>query len=324
MYACFLDLKSAFPSVSIGMVLARLRRLGVHGRMLGFIEGLFQNATVKIRLPDGSLADSYPFQRGLLQGNALSPLLFSVVLTSLLRTLPEVRVPGGNKGSAGCKVPGMGNTTRCVLAFADDLVLFSGTAAGLQALVQHVDEWATPRKLKLNHGKCGAMFFPGQGAVRAELDAITASLPGSFKCQGADIPIVEEYVYLGVLLRPDLDMAPACAARLAAGRRSLAVLKYFLWDFNVSLGTRAMVLKACLAPTLLAGSEVWGCSEVLLQKAQVALNEGVRSLYRFSPKSPNPPLAPAMRELHLQPVKASVLFRQCSLLYRTSLQGGGC
>jgi len=126
-----------------------------------------------------------------------------------------------------------------------------------------------------------------------------------------------------VLLRPDLDMAPACAARLAAGRRSLAVLKYFLWDFNVSLGTRAMVLKACLVPTLLAGSEVWGCSEVLLQKAQVALNEGVRSLYRFSPKSPNPPLAPAMRELHLQPVKASVLFRQCSLLYRTSLQAGG-
>ena len=41
------------------------------------------------------------------KGNALSPLLFSVVLTSLLGTLPEVGVPGGNNGYAGCTVPGM-------------------------------------------------------------------------------------------------------------------------------------------------------------------------------------------------------------------------
>ena len=53
LYLCFVDLKSAYDRVQWPLLWDLLRRLGVHGKMLGAVQSLYDNCLLFMRVHEG-------------------------------------------------------------------------------------------------------------------------------------------------------------------------------------------------------------------------------------------------------------------------------
>ena len=73
--------------------------------------------------------------------------------------------------------------------FADDIVVFGGTADRLEELLDAIWEWANTWEMLVGHAKCGAMLF---GATRENANYRERE----WILQGKPIAVVEEYTYL--------------------------------------------------------------------------------------------------------------------------------
>ena len=80
-----------------------------------------------------------PMFNGVLQGSALSPLLFDIYIDNLLDTLQN-RIQGLQ-----------------IYAFADDIMLHNYTITELRRTIQDINKWCTQNKMNLNMKKCGIL-----------------------------------------------------------------------------------------------------------------------------------------------------------------------
>ena len=82
-YACFIDLKKAFPSVSRKLLFKRLYDLGLSIELLKLLNYYYNN--LKTYIKDGEkISDGYFYSRiGLPEGHVLSPILFALYVGDL-------------------------------------------------------------------------------------------------------------------------------------------------------------------------------------------------------------------------------------------------
>src|SRR5271154_273586 len=90
--------------------------------------------------------------RGVLQGDPLSPMLFNLVIDQLLRALPSEIGVAVNKDT---KTNGQ--------AFADDLILTAQTLPGAQLLLSTVEGLAPTWGLEFNPKKCNYIALVADG-----------------------------------------------------------------------------------------------------------------------------------------------------------------
>jgi len=84
-----------------------------------------------------------------------------------------------------------------------DYTLFADDAAGIcpflekaKRFCQHVTDWVTVNKLSVGIAKCGLMeFLPNDSAT-------VPLVPGQVVVEGLPLPIVDKYMYLGILMTP--------------------------------------------------------------------------------------------------------------------------
>ena len=76
------------------------------------------------------------------QGGVLSPILFTVYLDSLIRTLKQRNI--------GCKI---GNKFLGVFGYADDLTLLCPTLSGLQEMLHLCEDFAKNYNILFNASK---------------------------------------------------------------------------------------------------------------------------------------------------------------------------
>lgn len=124
-YACFIDLKQAFPSTWRDAMWHRLRIAGISGKMYRTIRALYMNTESAIITPYG-LTDSFTSDLGTRQGAVLSPFLFSLVISPIVDELHELDL-GVRLGTI--LIPG--------LLYADDIILLAETPQQLSAMLDH-------------------------------------------------------------------------------------------------------------------------------------------------------------------------------------------
>jgi len=130
LYLAYLDFANAFNSVDHEAVWRWLTELNIPD--VDLLQSLYEGAHYEADLPYGRSASVY-LTRGTKQGDILSPLLFNLIFNALLIGLRR-------SGVGHRTVSGQQTTSR---GFADDLVLSTTTAGGMQKLLQVVSSFCS-------------------------------------------------------------------------------------------------------------------------------------------------------------------------------------
>eukprot|EP00731_Ephydatia_muelleri_P013746 Em0007g1056a len=142
----WLDLRDAFGSVPHHLMLSTMERLGLSGSVLKIVRDIYSHSTVAIRTGRDSFTSAIPQNRGVKQGCPLSPILFNIVLESLLKYLTT------NK--AGYT---LAEDSYNSLAYADDICVAASTKEELQSLLDQCKEFADWAGLAFKVKKCGSL-----------------------------------------------------------------------------------------------------------------------------------------------------------------------
>ncbi|RXG59362.1 hypothetical protein Avbf_09278 [Armadillidium vulgare] len=177
LYGAFIDLRKAFDSVSHNSIARCLLRVGVPEQLVGYIIAQYAHATTTLN------GEQLPINRGVRQGDPLSPFVFNCLLDSVLAEIPE-----------GLGVP-LGDGEVSHLAFADDVVLLSSSRSGLQAILEHYLGGVSLIGLHPGMNKCSSFAIVVDGKRKRWLWDKTP-----FAVGGQPMPALscrETYRYLG-------------------------------------------------------------------------------------------------------------------------------
>ena len=91
------DYEKAYDSVSWGFLIYMLKRMGFCDKWLQWVEGCIRSASVFV-LVNGSPSAQFIPQKGLRQGDPLSPLLFNIVAEALSGIMSHAIAKGLYRG----------------------------------------------------------------------------------------------------------------------------------------------------------------------------------------------------------------------------------
>ena len=131
-YLCFIHFSKAFDSVSHWALVDGLAAAGLDNDSVQYIRNYYMKAATTI------MGEEANINRGVLQGDSMSPTIFNIVLQFALRKIPEA--VGVDVGSV------------CIqyLAFADDIVVTASSRPGITMAVNTLLEDAA--KISLGYG----------------------------------------------------------------------------------------------------------------------------------------------------------------------------
>lgn len=139
--ALTIDIAKAFDTVSHHSVIRALRRLGVDKKFLTYIQQNLTGARTNI------LGTTVAVNRGVKQGDPLSPILFNAVIDELICRLQHF---------SGIKV---NNTFIRCLAYADDLVILAQSREDAVRMIELVKSFLENRGMKMNASKSAMLCF---------------------------------------------------------------------------------------------------------------------------------------------------------------------
>ena len=84
LYMAFVDLKKAFNRVPRDVIWWAMRKLGIDEWLVHLVQSIYKDVRSRVRVGDG-YSEDFGVGAALLQGSALSPLLFIIVLEALSR-----------------------------------------------------------------------------------------------------------------------------------------------------------------------------------------------------------------------------------------------
>ena len=184
-YAAFLDVKSAFDSVSRERLTVLLYDCGIRGRVLAYLRASgLMNYNRVVRMDGESLAEGvWSDTRGVAQGVTTAPFAYAVMHADLIRAL-QLHVAGS--GVLLCD----GSRTYSI-SFADDIVLLAESPSGLQAMLDAAYEDSRKNRYKFSPTKCEVVIF------HAAEDAADVVRYG-FNLGGTAVRLSDYFRYLGV------------------------------------------------------------------------------------------------------------------------------
>ena len=239
-YVAFVDFDSAYPSVHPAALTAVLRRQGLPDNLTGVLESWLLNRTASVQV-NGATTDPVPTAMGLGQGDAHSPVLYTIFINSLANFL---RANGHDLGIDN------NGTLIAHLAFADDVGAPEPSPEKIQRHLRLIEEWAKAwgHTIKVGEKKTASMYFPVPGAKPEPNPTPVITL-----ASGTVVPWVQTYKYLGCALTPKLDLSSALD--LIINRVKLTAARLFGFNSITSRldnASKTQLLKCAFSPYLLA------------------------------------------------------------------------
>ena len=145
----YLDFSKAFDKVDHQIVLAKLSRIGIRGKLLLWIESFLTSRTQHV-IVNGVLSNQCPVVSGVPQGSVLGPLLFLVLLNDIDSNI----------------------VSSFLASFADDTRIWKGVsgvndASALQRDLEIVYQWAEDNNMSFNNLKFENLRFGADSTLKA-------------------------------------------------------------------------------------------------------------------------------------------------------------
>ena len=239
LYTCFVNFKKAFDVTDRDLLFYQLAQCGIKGPILDAIRSMYKNTVNTIRINE-CFSGEFSSTKGVLQGNNKSPTLFNVYLNSLLRELKSCEA--GVAVDESVKIS--------FLAYADDIVLLSDTEAGLQKLINVVNNWCLRWRMKVNVNKTKIMHIRRKNSKCTEQE---------FKLGTKRIEIVTCYKYLGVIIDEYVTMGMCEESLAKAASRALGmVICKTKEGFELSYDSYSKMYDSMVLPILDYAYGAWG------------------------------------------------------------------
>ena len=137
---------------------------------------------------------------------------------------------------------------------------------------------------------------------------------------GETVPVVEEYVYLGLKIRRDPDMEVMVTGRIEKAEKGLAAMRPFLANQTIPIDTRINVLKAVVLASAAYEDEIWGMSQERCNSTQTMVNKALRVVIGSREKDTSIAVAGIWRELDVAPVHVLASARRARRQQRSQRQ----
>lgn len=252
-YLAFIDYSKAFDSLRHQHIWRSLEQQGVQSNYIEILKSLYRSSRASIKLE--STGESFPIQKGVRQGDPLSPTLFNAVLEHIFRQL--------NWGHLGLNINGARLNH---LRFADDLVLLEENPAAIQQMMQSLADASREVGLEINASKTKLM------SNSREIDVMV---------DGNKIEYVKEYIYLGQIISPTDEMTKEINRRIAQGWRKYWSLKEIVKSKVLDNHIKKKTFETCILPVLTYGCETWSTTlhhRERLAKCQRAMERSMLGL----------------------------------------------
>ena len=242
------DFEKAFDTVEHPPLWAALKELGVTPAYIDILQLLYnrQEATVAA----GQMSRPFPIERGVKQGDPISPLLFLAVMEVIFRRLKSrwnklnLRRQGRYYGVVVDKE----TDPLTNLRFADDVLLFASSPSDAAKMISDLNRESSKFGLKLHMGKT------------AVLTNRETNCPTTVSCRGQSLKVVskdETERYLGRKLSMIAFHGTEFANRLAAGWAAFFKLKEVFCNRKVPLRDRLRLFECSVTPCALYACGAW-------------------------------------------------------------------
>jgi hypothetical protein len=286
LFAVFIDLKGAFDNVKHGRLWKHLEANRVSTKMTSFLRKIYETTKIRIVTPAG-YTELINLIQGLLQGDPSSPILFNIYTNDIEKFFRS-------KGFRGIRI-GVNNDV-ILLAYADDVVIFSESVIDLRDKLQTLQQYCEEKELTINVEKTKIMIFKKR---------INKTLYQTFKLNNSAIEIVDEFQYLGFKLHRNGIMMRELENRISNANFAFANLQSIVPSGkNTSWETKKTLMNSMVNSILLYGAEIWGvgCIENI-SSAQLKFFK--RLLYLPL----NTPGYAVINEARIQPIELQIIQR---------------
>ena len=144
-----LDLRNAFGEVSHGLIKKSLELHNIPLPIIELIANIYKHASVTIGV-NKQITEKIKVNRGVLQGDPCSPLLFNLCFNILVRTIAQEKYKALGFAWGPTNAP----TNTSWLQFADDAALIAHDSKSAQALVDIAAAWCEWAHMIIRTDKC--------------------------------------------------------------------------------------------------------------------------------------------------------------------------
>ena len=238
LYCCFIDYKKAFDLIDRSKLWTKLVKHGIDGKMLQIIKSLYNNIKICIK-HDGNLSNHFSSNSGLLQGEIMSPILYSLYVNDFEMSFIK----------DGCQSIDIQLINLFLLMYADDTVLIAESPEALQNMLYTLNDYCTEWNLTVNVQKTKIVVFRNGGNLREN---------ETWLYQGEEIEIVQQFNYLGMNFNYNGKFNITQKHVADQGRKALFAINSALKQCNFNTETKCAVFDTYINSILSYGSEVWG------------------------------------------------------------------
>ena len=176
LFACFVDFQKAFDTVIHTGIKLKLLEIGVGTLFYNIIKNMYAASKSCIKV-NNEITDYFETKLGVKQGDNFSPNLFKIFINDLPKYLQETP-----------DFVSLNGRPVHFLMYADDVILLSKTAAGLQSKIYILNHYCEDWCLNVNTSKTKMLVFNKAGRHYRL----------NFKINNVPLESVNEYKYLGI------------------------------------------------------------------------------------------------------------------------------
>ena len=225
LYHVFIDFKKAFDRVWHEALWATMRKYNINASIIRAIENLYDKAQSAV-LFNGSTGEWFRTTVGVRQGCLLSPTLFNIFLERIMSEVLD-----DHEGSVS-----IGGRLITNFRFADDIVV--NAEEEKKGWIDRLDRTTTRYKMEIGADKTKVMTNNPNGFQR------------EIKIKGQRLEEVENFKYLRAIISNE-GSKPEILSRIAQTTAALSRLKIIWKDMNISLASKAKLMRTIILSTFL-------------------------------------------------------------------------
>ena len=230
----FVDYEKAFDSVEHCGIVNAIKEHQINSVYIETLINIYNSGTSVIRLDKES--NKFPIQKGVRQGDTLSPKLFNAGLEQVFRMLKW-----DNKGIT------INGEKLNHLRFADDIVLISNNGEEANEMLNELNRESNKLGMKINMKKTKVMFNEYANIILIHVGT-------------QEVEKVNDYVYLGQLVTMKNDKSDEIKRRIAAGWGAFGQYREILKS-KMPLSLKRKVYNQCIQAAMTYGCQTWAVTK---------------------------------------------------------------